>query len=221
MSGGDLELERLRRAFASLEHGEAATMPCPTPERLWSAVHGELPAEEVRLLAAHLVECPGCAEAWRLARLVDASDAVGSPGTARTPPQRRLWPRWAPLAAGTAAAALAASIWLLKQPAPAPEFREGRADEIRSLVPESDRLPRSRCRLRWSAGPEGATYHVQVATERLDPIAEARGLTATEYLVPPERLASLPPGTKLFWRVEAATPDGVRTASVTFVSRLE
>jgi hypothetical protein len=62
---------------------------------------------------------------------------------------------------------------------------------------------------------------VQVATDGLEPVADARGLSAPEYLVPPERLASLPAGTKLLWRVEAVAPGGARLVSGTFVSRLE
>lgn len=213
----DPELERLRRAFAS--RGETPSTACPPAERLWSAVHGELPPEEVRPLVAHLIDCGACAEAWRLAREVNVAVPAASAGVSAPPPQGR-WAWWGALAAGTAAAALA-SVLLQQRPVPAPEFRDGPSAEMRSLLPEDRPLPRSRCLLRWSPGPENASYAVQVATERLEPIAEARGLSATEYLVPPHKLASVPGGTKLLWRVEAVTPDGTRLSSATFVSRLE
>jgi len=95
MSEIDLELDRLRRAFASLE-GRAPGPGCPEPERLWSAARGELPAEVVRPLVRHLVECGACAEAWRLAREVEPRPAQPSAVVARPAPARLSWIGWGP-----------------------------------------------------------------------------------------------------------------------------
>jgi putative zinc finger protein len=215
MSDQDWDLQRLRRAFASLGQGHASTSACPAPERLWAAVHGELPPEDVRPLVSHLLECGACAEAWRLAREIGARPEVATVRSAR-----RWWGGWGAVAAGLAAVALGASA-LLQGPHGTPGYREGRRDEIRSLVPESRPLARSRAVLRWTPGPDGATYAVQVATDRLEPVLRAQGLAVPEVLVPPDKVASLPAGTKLLWRVEAVAPDGSRLTSSTFVARLE
>jgi hypothetical protein len=219
MSEIDLEVDRLRRAFASLE-GRAPGAGCPEPERLWSAARGELPADVVRPLVLHLVECSACAEAWRLAREVEPRPAQRPVVVARPAPARPSWTFWGTLAAGITVA-LAASVVLNRQPERTSGFREGTRSDIRSLVPESVALARDRCVLRWSPGPEGTTYNVQVATERLEKISEARGSKSATYQVPAQALGSLPSGAKLLWRVEAVAPDGTRATSATFVSRLE
>lgn len=220
----DPELDRLRRAFASLE-GRAPGSGCPDPERLWSAARGELAAEVVRPLVLHLVECGACAEAWRLAREVEPRRAQPLAVVASAASGRRSWIAWGALAAGMTIA-LAGSValhqrLLERRPDQPPGFREGTRDDIRSLIPEGDALPRTRCVLRWTPSPEGTTYNVQVATERLEKVSEARGLTASAYQVPPEALAALPKGAKLLWRVEAVSPDGTRATSATFVARVE
>jgi hypothetical protein len=214
----DAEMERLRAAFAS-RSGQAPGPACPAPERLWSAARGERPPAEVRPLVLHLAECGACAEAWRLAREVDAP--APSPAAATRPrPAGPAWIRWGALAA-TVVLAAGAAIALRQRSEPAPEFREGMRGGIRSLVPETQSLPRTRCVLRWSPGPDGTTYNLTVATAGLEKVAEARGLTAASYEVPPRALASLPPGARLLWQVEAVAPDGSRATSATFVSRVE
>ena len=219
MSDTDLELDRLRRAFASLE-SRAPGPGCPEPERLWAAARGELPADVVRPMVLHLVDCGACAEAWRLAREVEPLRAQPPAVVARPARGRPSWTFWGALAAGMTVA-LAASVVLHQPSERTPGFREGTRIDIRSLVPEGDALPRTGCVLRWSPGPEGTTYNLQVATERLEKISEARGLTSAAYQVPPQALGSLPSGAKLLWRVEAVAPDGARATSATFVSRVE
>jgi hypothetical protein len=75
--------------------------------------------------------------------------------------------------------------------------------------------------LRWTPGPEGTTYNLQVATERLEKISEARGLTAAEYLVPEAALRMVPAGARVLWRVETVLPDGSRAGSRTFRTRVQ
>jgi hypothetical protein len=219
VSDQDLELERLRRAFAARGAAAPPSGACPPADRLWAAVHGQLAAEEVRPLVAHLADCAACAEAWRLARAVDAPAAGVAASTAAPQPAGG---RWAAIAAGIAAVVLA-GVLLRQRPTSGPEYRDPGVGPgaVRSLLNESRALPRGDFRLRWTQGPAGATYAVQVVTEKLEPIAEARGLSSTEFLVPPERLASIPSGTRLLWRVEAVTPDGARVSSATFVAPLE
>ena len=68
-------------------------------------------------------------------------------------------------------------------------------------------LPRERFLLKWSvSAPAGATYGVQVSTEDLRVVASAEGLKTPEYQVPASALAGLPPGAKLFWKVDADLP---------------
>ncbi|MFP2933952.1 hypothetical protein ACLESO_54285, partial [Pyxidicoccus sp. 3LG] len=90
-----------------------------------------------------------------------------------------------------------------------------------SQVPESAPLPRERCILRWSGGPEGTRWSLQLSSEDLSLVHRADSLTRGEYQVPAEVLAKLPAGTKLLWQVEARLPDGQIRRSATFVNRLE
>jgi hypothetical protein len=62
----DLEA-RLRAAFQAIPEGEAPSESCPAPEKIWAAVHMELPQAERRELVDHLASCPFCAEDWRIA----------------------------------------------------------------------------------------------------------------------------------------------------------
>jgi hypothetical protein len=133
------------------------------------------------------------------------------------------WRRWVPLAA---AAALVVVVGLMLRQGPIrddqpPQYRTGEEIAIQSLLPEEAPLPRSACLLRWSAGPEGSRYNVEVATADLEVIARARGLEREEFAVPANRLADLPPGAELLWRVEATLPDGRTITTPTFIARLE
>jgi hypothetical protein len=216
MNDQDLELERLRSAFAARVDVAGTGAECPPADRLWSAVQGQLGPDEVRPLVAHIAACGACAESWRLARELGADDAAVQLAARRPVAARGRFTAWA---AGIAATIALAAVFV-QRPAPS-DFREGAGAAIRSLVPESRALSRHRLLLRWDGAPPGSSYAVQVATDGLEPVADARGLSAPEYLVPPERLASLPAGTKLLWRVEAVAPGGARLVSGTFVSRLE
>jgi hypothetical protein len=218
MSEIDLELDRLRRAFASLER-RAPGPGCPEPERLWSAAWGELPAEVVRPLVRHLVNCGACAEAWRLAREVEPRPAQSSAVVARRAPARLSWIGWEALAAGMTVA-LAASVVLHQQP-DVPLYRAAEETAIRSLVPEERLLPRAAFVLRWTPGPAGSRYTVHVATEALTALARAGGLTAAEYTVSEAALRTVPAGARVLWRIETVLPDGSRAGSATFRTRVQ
>jgi hypothetical protein len=212
------DLERLRAAFAASAEDAAPGESCPDPERLLSARRFELPAEAIRSLVAHTAACGACAEAWRLAGEVDV--LLPRPAAATPPSRSRTW--WGGWTSALAAAAvLVIALGALVGERRGPAYREGAGLVLRSLVPEGRPLPRQACVLRWSPGPPGSRYAVDVAREDLAPIAAARGLERAEYRVPPESLAGLPRGATLLWRVEAVLSGGGRLGSVTFLATLE
>jgi hypothetical protein len=218
MSTLDPPLARLPQAFAALAEDAVPGADCPEPERLWSAVAGELPATDARSLVLHTAACPSCAESWRLARALVGETHVRRPATART--------RWrgGPLsmAAAVAAVVLAGGAVLRQSTGPvAPRYRDPRDEVLRALVTEDRPFSRADCVLRWSAIGEGARYDLRVATTTLRVVYSVRGLAATEHPVPAEALAGLPAGTRLLWQVEATTPDGTRATSPTFVVRIQ
>ena len=239
------DLEALRTAFATNVTANAgeATESCPEAERFWAAVHGELPADEVRQMATHTATCTSCAEAWRLAlhlgeeagTLPSIEEGTASTAEATTEkpttekPQGRVLSmahrfrrQLAPLAGLAAAAALLLMVALPDQTPPdgPPEYRQGEEEAIRSLLAEQEPQPRGALRLRWS-GPEGARYSLLVTTQDLTVIAEVTDLENTEYLVPEASLASVAAGTTLLWQVEATLPDGSHQNSTSFEVRLE
>ncbi|MFP3939975.1 MAG: anti-sigma factor family protein [Thermoanaerobaculia bacterium] len=219
----------LREAFAAVEPGGAPPEGCPPPGRIHAAVLGELPADEVRDVVDHLAACPHCAEAWRLAVAFEEEAASGVESAAPSRrPRAPLRSAWLPAAAAVLVAMVAAGVWWTLGPGTggeAPVYRAGGEEEIRSLVPEGEPLPRDEAILRWGSVPEGAaaetTYDLLVSTEALEPVAEASELEEPRYRIPPERLNDIPVGAALLWRVEARLADGRRVASPTFFVRIE
>ncbi len=226
MNEPNSDVSKLREQFRAAAGEADRASDCPGAERIWDALHGGLPPEDRRTIIDHTARCSACAEAWRLAREIGGTvPAVQATiGHAGVGPVHGIgWRRWVPLAA---AAALVVVVGLVLRPGPIrddepPQYRMGDEAGIRSLLPEETPLPRSACRLRWSAGPVGTRYDIEVATADLDVIARARGIEQTEFTVPADRLADLPPASKLLWRVEATLPDGRIIATPTFIARLE
>jgi hypothetical protein len=188
---------------------------CPAPERLWAALGGELSLDERRDVIDHTAACASCAEDWRLAMELRPEPVPAD----RHPPSRRAWARLAVAASLLLATGAGVVLWRTGEPEP-PRYRGADQAAIRSLVPEAEPLPRDRCRLAWSFDPAGARYDLQVTTESLQVVAQAEGLAEPSFRVPAGALASLPAGTRLLWRVEAALPDGSRVGSPTFVAEL-
>lgn len=208
------DVARLRRAFQAgddLPGGEI-----PAPEVIWAAARGELPPEETRQIVELTARYPALAEEWRLARHLAASENQMAAGTAVW--QRRYAP-WAAALAAVFVLVLGGLFWRPSSDDPEPVYR-GDSVALQSQVAEEKALPRERFLLRWSAGPEGARYSVQVTAETLEVIASAHDLSATEYLVPATTLGSLPDGAQLLWQVEMTSPDGRKTTSDTFLARL-
>ena len=60
-----------------------------------------------------------------------------------------------------------------------------------------------------------------VATEDLRVLHRATGLTDTEYVVPSEALADLPPGARIIWQVRARPAAGGPVIEGTFTSLVD
>jgi hypothetical protein len=211
------QISRWRAAFAE---PDAAPDPasCPTPETLWSAVRGELPAQQMGEVLDHVAACAACAEDWRLAAEINRQEERAAAAPGKVIPGR--FGQWRPLAAAAALAAgllIAVGVYRTQQPAQPPIYR-GPHPGVSSLLPQGQALPREAAVLRWSQVAGAVSYDVQVSTEDLRPVATAKGQTGTEYRIPPGALAGLPPGAKLLWQVDAVRPDGTHETSPTFTT---
>jgi hypothetical protein len=220
MSSRPEETERLRRAFAARPGaGTDVTDGCPEPDRIWLAVHGDLPRSELGALLDHLAACAGCAEAWTIAR---------GGGERTTVRDRARVERGRAFAAAAAAVVLSLGLgwltWYGTWPEPqsdAPVLRDAADESIRSLVPETTPLARDAFVLRWSEVPGGARYRVVATNDRLDTLAQGRALGTPQFQVPAEALEGVPAGQLVFWRVEAELPDGRHVSGPTFVVPVE
>ena len=215
------QISRWRAAFAA---SDAAPDPasCPTPETLWSAVRGELPAPQMEAVVDHVAACASCAEDWRLAAELRREEEKAATVPGKVIPGR--FGQWRPLAAAAALAAgllIAVGVYRVNQPAPEPTYREAQHAGIRSLLPEQQALPREAAVLRWSPLAGAVSYDVQVSTEDLRAVATAKGQTATEYRIPQNALSGLPSGTRLLWQVDAVRADGSHENSPTFITPLK
>jgi hypothetical protein len=213
--------EDLQARFASPPPGIAAADHCPDPDRIWLAARNELPWSEVPRLLDHTATCPACTVAWRMAREHWRTE---SPSAASA--ERRLARRdWSWLRYGAAAAVLFAGIGIaLHEWSPGtperPGLRVTARSAIHSLVPDGGVLPRSDAVLRWTPGPLGTRYSIQVTDERLVTLAEASALDGPEFRVPEASLSGLGAGATILWQVKAVFPDGTRLTSDTFAVRV-
>lgn len=219
MSQDDQKLERLRAAFAAPAVAAPDPESCPSPETTWAAVRGELPPRELRGVVEHTAACEACAEDWRLAAELVRQSATATETTSGKVFQGRFG-RWRPLAAAAAVAAgllVAVGLYRTGTLGPGqPSYREAESQAIRSLVAKDQALPRQGAVLRWSPVPGAETYDVRISTEDLRLVLTAQSLKSTSYSIPESALASLPPGSKLLWQVDAVFPDGSRRSSPTF-----
>jgi len=224
----DPQLIKAFRDGSSAPRGEE----CPTPERLWQAVSGELEPASFQAIVEHTAACAACAEDFRLSREMVAAaslddDAHGSSGSETKPegvvkpfPQPSKSRQW------TVALSIAAALVLVvlslrfqtRDPVE-PIYREGGQGVIQSALTDGAELARDQALLVWS-GPEGARYDLLVTTESLDPVFEAQGLDRTEYLIPAASLSELRAGTILIWQVDGRLNDGEGFSSVGFKAKL-
>lgn len=219
MRPDDPRAREMQEAFLARAAEEPPGESCPDPERIWRAAQGEVSGEELRSLLDHGAACGACAQAWQLAR--ELSGAPGSTETAH--PRRR--PVFASTWAGVAVAAAALLVLAVALPllrsggnSGAPVYRDEGREVVRSLLPEERPLERGDCVLRWTPGPRGSRYRLDLAGERHGLLPSPPLLDEPAYAVPPGHLEPLEPGERLLWRVTVIGPEGGETASVTFLN---
>ena len=210
----DAELARLRAAYAAPPSGALNFGSHPEPDRIWQAVRGELPADEIREIVDHMALCASCAEDWRIAMAFEEEARVQDIPRPSSVSRFRPW-----VAAAAAALVMTVSgIYVQQKYKPDPGYR-GEEDAIRSLA--GDTRPRGACVLSWTPVAGVESYDIFVTTRDLTVIADAKRLTTPSYQVPPDSLAALPSGTPLHWRVTAVFPDGGRKQSPSFMTELQ
>lgn len=209
--------DRLPGAFRELAATAAARCSDEDLERAWKAVACELPAEERRQLVERVAVDPAFAEAWRIAHALQREHG----GVAAPLPRARSWSAtWIGLAAALVIGIGAALYQIQREPA-ADVYRAQAQYTIAALVASDSTLARDAFRLRWTPGPDGTRYDVQVTTEDLRVLATARDLTTAELLVPRASLEAVPPQARVLWQVTATLPGGQRVTSETFVVRTD
>ncbi len=206
---------RMRDAYASLSEAMGDGASCPGPDDLWNSARGKPRRRRQEAIVLHLGECASCAAAWRLARDLLAGEERAAEGAGVLSWARRFWiPATAAAALLLVVGGLLVRFDLLRRESPS-EYRAQDSDWIRP-VEGAESLPRGRCLLRWTPGPNGTIYDVRVMTEDLDPVARGQGMDRPEFLVPSPALDRVPSGSKIVWQVIAYLPDGRRSDSRTF-----
>jgi hypothetical protein len=211
--------DELRERYAVRLDRAAPDGDCPDDEAIWAASRGELPAKRASELLDHVAHCPACAESWRMAR--EISDLAELPQARPRRSNRAVL--WLGAAAASVLLALVVVPPLVDDgpTGPTEEFRDVEGVTIETLVNEQAPLPRDEVVLRWTPGPAGTLYRVELATEEFDVIHRSLRVDTTEYLVPVEALSGIDPGSTLLWRVDALLPDDTRLSSPTFLVRVE
>ncbi|MCP3098120.1 hypothetical protein LZ198_04420 [Myxococcus sp. K15C18031901] len=229
----DATVERLRAAVRGEEPLEGGA-PVDA-DLVWRAVSGELPPEERRAVVARVAADPAWATAWRLAH--ELSRAAQEVPKTETPAPgarsrrserpareaRRFRFAWSHPAWGSVAVAALVLVVLgiTLRPEVEPRLRGMDGREVTSLLPDDMALPREAFILRWSGGPDGTLWSLQLSSEDLGVTHRVETQQRAEYQVPASVLAPLPAGAKVLWQVEARLPDGRVRRSATFVNRLE
>lgn len=216
MTIDDPEVVRLKERFASPPPGSGAGEACPDPDRIWRAAHGELAWSETEDLLAHTAACPACTVAWRMAReqAIAGGVAIG---------RRPAGNPWVRLAAAAVVLVVLGGLVVRQSLRKVDEstFRATSPNAIVAATGDGVELARPDFHLRWTPGPSGTRYAIQVTDERLATIAEAAGLSTPEFQVPETALLRLPEGAKVLWQVKAVFPDGERVTSATFLVRVK
>jgi hypothetical protein len=209
----------LREGWFSLSEGATPGPDCPGAERLMEAIEGALDPTITREIVDHTSTCASCAEAWRLAReLIRESEPEAEEAPVR---EVRGWAAYRRYVIAAAAAIVAlVGVGVLQDIWDDDPIYRGSENDPQSLV-ERDSLPREDFLLRWTPGPEGSRYRVEVLTEDLEPVAASEGLRTPEFEVSGELLRELPSGAALLWQVEVELPTGQPVSSATFTTRIE
>lgn len=224
MISGALGSDQLRAAFVDADAQRQDGGEHPAAEAFWGAAARELPAAVCEALLDHVATCAVCAESWRLALEIQRARGV----TAMSTPHRgrgraRVLRRWLPGAAlaGAAAVAIFLTVMPRHDTANPPAYREDELPALVALVPDGARLPREAFTLRWSAGPAGARYALEVTTSTLAAFHAERDLDEPRATVPAAWFGGVPSGTKFFWRVEAHDAHGTVARSATYTAFVE
>ena len=210
------DVARLRQAFASLR--DDGTSEPVDAERIFEALHGEMPPEERQAIVEQLVTNPAAAESWRLAREMSPKPMVDNAVDRVLDARRPAW-QWMSVAAAVLLAAGVGWQFAPWRQADEPVYRGVESRAIASALPQGDDLSRAQPVLRWS-GIEGARYRVRVLTADLQLLEESPEDSATEYTLGPETLARIPPGAQILWQVDARIPGEVVVTSPTFTNRV-
>lgn len=217
MSLEEAQTVELRRALAAVAETAVPRDDCPAAERIWKALSGELPPEDLRTVVDHTAQCAVCAEAWRLGVELNREEA------SEARPENGFWRSWLQVAA--LVVVLAGAGLLLRSmetPAPGP-VRSGDGPEISALTPQDRALPRDDLVLRWTAPRPGLHYEVELTWITAEPprvVFRRQDLGETEVRVPPESLTGVPSEAVLLWEV-SAFDDGEPVDHKTFRVRLE
>jgi len=213
---------RFRRAFSAEELARASD-GCPADDELWKSAAGELDADTDEAIILHLARCTECSSIWRLAREMLLTDHDSESSVVPIRDRRPQW-TWRRVLLPAAAAAiligvgLSSGVLVRNKPSP-PVFREQSGDQTIVAAPETRLLPRTACRLHWSAGPEGTRYDLTVSDGDLEILATVRGLTQPVYTLPEEEIPET--AVELLWRVTARLPDGRTLSSETFTTGID
>ena len=219
------DIGQLRRAFAARVL-PSASGECPSAEALLSAAQGDVDAAAMGALADHLLQCHGCAEAWRLAQaFVPAPERAPAPRAASWQRYRAAsWQRYTGVAAAAVLVLAVGVVWR-SGPGEGPgEGVAGTAEPVyRDAAPElvlqplsATALPRSQFLLRWRAPAGSGAFTVRLFTADLAPVQVSERLAQTQLLVPAAALQSFPDGAQLIWQVEGRAADGAVLRSPTW-----
>jgi len=218
-----MNADDLRERFMAAAGVAGSGEDCPPPDQIWDAVSDEQSDARFGKILDHVVSCPACAIAWRLARDFGARER--SPATAAAAPRIAVWRRWGVPAAVAACLLVVAGLaaqWWWTEGEHTGAIRMPQDEVIRSLVSEQTRCARSEVWLRWSPiGADTTRYTVRVLSEDLKLLHSASLLERPEYHVPESVFAGLAPGARVLWQVDATLVDGQRQTSGTFLVRIE
>ncbi len=206
MREDELKVRRLRSAFVETTPDDRPTAACPPADAIWDAVGQGLEPGELRRVIGHVASCPACTESWRLASEIVGDEASGTRSRCPPEPHDRRLRRvgWSSALAAMLAMGFFSFFYEGIGPGSIPRAAAGADTALRLAPPEEP--PTAECELRWT-GLEGATYNVQILTERFELLAEESNLTQPRFRVPEELLASRPADTGL--RLYVAAKSGL------------
>ncbi|HSR70422.1 MAG TPA: hypothetical protein VLU25_21005 [Acidobacteriota bacterium] len=200
------ELVRLRRHWADLSELAVPTEKCYEAGRIFDAARGDASPAECREIVDHVVDCPVCAETWRLAYSIDYhGEAV-----AAHPSAWRSASNWMMAVAAMLLLLVAGgNMYISYIYMPDPHYRDLQESSA-AIEPAQDIVAsRDGFTLRWQVVPESAgeamTFRVEVKTrEDLQDIVEEWDVPDNQYHVEARLLQGLPSGTVLLWQVQAS-----------------